>query len=76
MDNKIDYVFVAVGTGGTISGISKFLKEKIDSVKIIAIDIFDPNMKQEERNKITYKVEGVGSYAKSELLDKNLVDDW
>ena len=45
MDYKIDYVFIGVGTGGTISGISKYLKEKIKNVKIIAIDIFDPRMK-------------------------------
>ena len=35
---KLDYVFVGVSTGGTISGVSNRLKEKFPSVKIIAVD--------------------------------------
>ena len=38
MDEKIDYFFVSVGTGGTVSGISKYLKEKNPNVKIVGID--------------------------------------
>lgn len=37
-DGKIDYVFVSVGTGGTITGIGQVLKEKVPNAKIIAIE--------------------------------------
>jgi cysteine synthase A len=38
LDNKIDYVFVTSGTGGTVTGVGKTLKAKIPGVKIIAIE--------------------------------------
>jgi len=38
LDGKIDYVFVTAGTGGTVTGVGKTLKEKIPGVKIIAIE--------------------------------------
>ena len=37
-DGKIDYMFIGAGTGGTLSGISRKLKEKDPSIKIVAID--------------------------------------
>ena len=37
-DGKIDYVFLEAGTGGTLTGISRILKEKNPNIKIIAID--------------------------------------
>ena len=37
-DGRLDYVFAGAGTGGTISGISRKLKEKNPNVKIIGID--------------------------------------
>ncbi len=37
--NKIDYVFIAVSSGGTITGISQKIKECFPNVKIIAVDI-------------------------------------
>lgn len=37
--NKIDYVFIAVSSGGTITGVSQKIKECFPNVKIIAVDI-------------------------------------
>ena len=37
--NQLDYIFIAVSSGGTISGISKRLKEKFPKMKVIAVDV-------------------------------------
>merc|ERR1712187_1095915 len=38
VDGKLDYMIMSAGTGGTISGVAKKLKEKIPNVKIVAVD--------------------------------------
>jgi len=37
-EGKLDYVFLGAGTGGTVTGISRKLKELNPDIKIIAID--------------------------------------
>ena len=37
-DGKIDYVVLSAGTGGTITGISRKLKEKIPGVHVVGVD--------------------------------------
>lgn len=39
LNGKIDYLIAGMGTGGTIGGIGKFLKEKNPKIKVIAVDI-------------------------------------
>ena len=38
MDQKIDYIFLCAGTGGTVTGISKYIKEHLPTTKIIGVD--------------------------------------
>jgi cystathionine beta-synthase len=65
-NGKIDYFFAGMGTGGTISGIAKFLKEKKESVTVIGIDpvgsiyndYFNSNKNTEAAK--TYLIEGIG----------------
>lgn len=37
-EGKLDYVFIGAGTAGTMTGISRILKEKDPNIKIIAVD--------------------------------------
>jgi len=64
-DGKIDYFVCGVGTGGTISGAAKFLKEKNPSVRVIGADPIGSALREYfyTRKVIPgqpYKVEGIG----------------
>jgi cystathionine beta-synthase len=79
-DGKIDYLIATAGTGGTISGIAKKLKEALPDIKIIGVDPFGSILAQpEEMNKtdITgYHVEGIGYDFIPDVLTRDLIDEW
>ena len=65
MRGEIDYLIVGVGTGGTISGCGKFLKEKNKKIKVIGVDtegsIYKDYFETGEMVEAhSYKVEGIG----------------
>ena len=76
---ELNYVVISAGTGGTISGISKKLKEKDPNIKIIGVD---PNgsilAKPDNLNNETksYKVEGIGYDFIPKVLDYSNIDEW
>ena len=66
-EGKVTHYFVATGTGGTISGTAKFLKEKDPKVKVVAIDpvgsilkLFHETGEYHPELAHSYKVEGFG----------------
>jgi len=77
---KLDYLVAGIGTGGTLSGAGKFLKEKIPGLKNIAVDpigsVFHGIFKT---GKIPmphpYKVEGIGEDMATKAMDFSVVDD-
>lgn len=79
-DGKIDYLVAGIGTGGTLSGAGKFLKEKIPGLKNIAVDpigsVFHDFFKT---GKIpephVYKVEGIGEDMITQAMDFSVVDE-
>ena len=76
----IEAVVVGAGTGGTISGIGRFLKEKNAAIKIIAVDsqgsILTHYFKTGELKKAEhYEVEGIGSDKLVKALDFSVIDD-
>jgi cystathionine beta-synthase len=80
MDGNIDVLVAGIGTGGTISGIGRFLKEKNPDVKIIGVDpegsVFYNYFKE---GKIiephVYKVEGIGEDYLVKAVDFSVIDD-
>jgi cystathionine beta-synthase len=79
-DGKIDCLVAGVGTGGTISGAGKYLKEKKPGVKIIGVDpigsVYHDWFKYRKliESKI-YMVEGIGEDMLCETLHFDLMDD-
>lgn len=78
---KVTHVVIGMGTGGTISGVGKFLKEKNPKIKIIGVDPVGSGYyeyyKTGKMPKIfkTYKVEGVGEDFLPKTMDFSVVDD-
>ena len=70
---KLDYFVSGMGTGGTITGTSKFLKEQNPDIKMIGIDpegsIFSGDTPR------PYQVEGIGYDFWPGVFDKNIVDE-
>jgi cystathionine beta-synthase len=79
-DGKIDYFVSGLGTGGTMSGAGKFLKEKIPGLKNVGVDpegsVYEGYFKT---GKLTephvYKVEGIGEDMLCGAMDFKMVDD-
>lgn len=81
MGEELDYMVVASGTGGTITGIGKFLKEKDPKIKTLCVDpegsIFYDYFKTGKAPKIltTYKVEGFGEDFIPDTIDFDVIDE-
>lgn len=80
-EGKITHLVVGMGTGGTLSGIGKYLKGKNPNIKIIGVDpVGSMYLEYFRTGKIpklfkTYKVEGVGEDFLPKTMDFSLVDD-
>lgn len=66
---------MGVGTGGTITGVAKKLKEKIPSITIIGADPFGSILGGGDEI-YPYQVEGIGYDFFPDVLDNNLVDEY
>ena len=82
-NGELDYLFAGIGTGGTITGIARYLKGKKD-VKIIGIDpigsiynLVKKGVPVEEAKKRahSYKVEGIGEDLLPDTVDLDLIDE-
>ena len=80
-NGKITHFVVGVGTGGTISGVGKFLKEKNPNIKIWGIDTYGSVFKKYhetgvfDHNEIyPYTTEGIGEDILPENVDFSIID--
>ncbi|MCC5422906.1 cysteine synthase A [Clostridium botulinum] len=72
MDGKIDYFISGAGSGGTFTGVMKFLKEKDENIKGILADPKGSTMGGGEKE--SYDIEGIGNDFIPDTMDMDLVD--
>merc|ERR1711957_1165441 len=86
-NGKLDYMILSAGTGGTVSGVAKKLKEKIPGVKIVAVDPYgsilaepdsmnDGSVRTGQKRLTAYQVEGIGYDFIPTVLDSKVADHW
>lgn len=73
--NQLDMVVIGVGTGGTISGTARRLKEHYPAIKIIGVDPVGSILGGGDEIK-PYQVEGIGYDFFPEVLDNSLIDQY
>ena len=77
---KITHLVAGMGTGGTISGTGRFLKEQNPNVKIIGVDpqgsiLYDLHRNYSDSKAESYKVEGIGEDFLPSTTDLAIIDD-
>ncbi|CAI5731382.1 unnamed protein product [Peronospora destructor] len=80
-NGQVDMVVMGTGTGGTLSGTARKIKEKCPSCIIVGADPFgsilaEPENLNDENRLKPYQVEGIGYDFIPQVLDRSLVDRW
>ncbi|RNB84592.1 cysteine synthase A [Brevibacillus fluminis] len=73
-DGAVDIVIAGVGTGGTISGVGKALKEKNPAVTIVAVEPFESAVLSGGRRGL-HQIQGIGAGFVPEVFDRSVVDE-
>ncbi|DAZ95578.1 TPA: hypothetical protein N0F65_006064 [Lagenidium giganteum] len=80
-DGKVDMVVMSAGTGGTVTGTAKKIKEKVPDCVVVGVDpkgsiLAVPESLNDENRLQGYQVEGIGYDFIPDVLDRTIVDKW
>ncbi len=73
-DGAVDVFVAGVGTGGTVTGTGRVLKEKKPGVRIVAVEPTESPMLSEGRP-APHKIQGIGANFVPAILDRGLIDE-
>ena len=73
-DGTVDIFVAGIGTGGTVSGTGRYLKEKNPAVKIVGVEPADSPLLTEGRAG-PHGIQGIGANFVPETLDRSLLDE-
>jgi cystathionine beta-synthase len=74
---EIDAIVISVGTGGTITGVGRYFKERRPEVRIVGVDPEGSVFTADEQHPPgPYLVEGIGKECWPDTLDADIVDQW
>ena len=75
LNGKVDMVVMGAGTGGTVTGVARKIKEQCPDCVIVGADPVGSILAGDEEVR-SYHVEGIGYDFIPDVLDRNMVDEW
>ena len=73
-EGKVDIFVAGIGTGGTISGVGRYLKEKNPEIRIVGIEPADSPLLSEGRSG-SHKLQGIGANFVPDTLNRSILDE-